>query len=160
MAFVRTRPDEENRPDIQIHFVPTGYEFGPDGIKLLERPGVTLPVNVCRPKSRSRLTLRSSDPNEPPRIFSNLLGDEDDVRRMVDGCKISRAIFESKAFKPHFKELYLPAPGDRSDEALEAYIRQYTLPGLSSDQHLHDGDRRHGGRRPGASECAAWTGSG
>ena len=47
---------------------------------------------------------------------------------MIDGCKISRAIFESKAFKPHFKELYLPAPGDRSDEALEAYIRQYTLP--------------------------------
>ena len=127
VAFVRTRPEEE-RPDIQIHFVPTGYEFGPEGIKLLERPGITLPVNVCRPKSRSRLTLRSADASEPPRIFSNLLGDEDDMRRMIDGCRISRAIFESAAFEPHFEGLYLPAPGDRSDEALEAYMRQYTLP--------------------------------
>ena len=128
VAFVRTRPEEEERPDIQLHFVPTGYEFGPDGIKLLERPGVTIPPNVCRPKSRSRLTLRSADPNEPPRIFSNLLGDEDDMRRMVDGCKISRAIFESAAFKPHFQGLYLPAPEVRSDDELEAYVRQYTLP--------------------------------
>ena len=128
VAFVRTRPEEEERPDIQLHFTPTGYEFGPDGIKLLERPGVTIPANVCRPKSRSRLTLRSPDANEPPRIFSNLLGDEDDVRRMVDGCKISRAIFESAAFKPHFQGLFLPAPDVRSDAELEAYVRQYTLP--------------------------------
>ena len=128
VAFVRTRPEEEERPDIQLHFTPTGYEFGPDGIKLLERPGVTIPANVCRPKSRSRLTLRSPDANEPPRIFSNLLGDEDDVRRMVDGCKISRAIFESAAFKPHFQGLFLPASDVRSDAELEAYVRQYTLP--------------------------------
>ena len=33
VAFVRTRPEEEDRPDIQLHFTPTGYEFGPDGIK-------------------------------------------------------------------------------------------------------------------------------
>ena len=128
VAFVRTRPEEESRPDVQLHFVPTGYEFGPDGIALLERPGVTIPVNVCRPKSRSRLALRSPDPTEPPRIFSNLLDDEDDVKRMIDGCRISRAIFESTAFKPHFQGLYLPAPEVRSDEALEAYLRQYTLP--------------------------------
>ena len=128
VAFVRTRPEEEERPDIQIHFIPTGYDFGPNGIKLLDRPAITLPVNVCRPKSRSRLTLRSSDPNEPPRIFSNLLGDEDDVRRMVDGCKISRAIFESNAFKPHYQGLFMPAPDKRSDADIEAYVREYTLP--------------------------------
>ena len=128
VAFVRTRPEEEDRPDIQLHFTPTGYEFGPDGIKLLDRPGVTIPANVCRPKSRSRLTLRSAEPNEPPRIFSNLLGDEDDVRRMVDGCKVSRGIFESAAFKPHFQGLFLPAPDVRSDDELEAYVKQYTLP--------------------------------
>ena len=108
--------------------MPTGYDFGPNGIKLLNRPAITLPVNVCRPKSRSRLTLRSADPSEPPRIFSRLLDDEDDVRRMVDGCKISRAIFESKAFKPHFQGLFLPGPDVRSDEELEAYVRDYTLP--------------------------------
>ena len=50
------------------------------------------------------------------------------MRRMVDGCKISRAIFESKAFKPHFQGLFLPGPEVRSDDELEAYVRQYTLP--------------------------------
>ena len=128
VAFIRTRPEEEDRPDIQLHFVPTGYAFGPDGIALLERPGVTIPINVCRPKSRNALALRSPDPSEPPRIFSNLLGDEDDVKRMIDGCRISRAIFESAAFKPHFQGLCLPSPEVRSDADLEAYLRQYTLP--------------------------------
>ena len=42
VAFLRTRPEEESRPDIQLHFTPTGYEFGPDGIKLLDRPGITI----------------------------------------------------------------------------------------------------------------------
>ena len=128
VAFVRTRLEEEDRPDIQIHFVPTGYDFGPNGIKLLDRPAITLPVNVCRPRSRSRLTLRSPDPTDPPRIFSNILGDEDDMRRMIDGCNISRAIFESAAFKPHFQGLFLPAPEARSDADLEAYLRGHTLP--------------------------------
>ena len=137
VAFVRTRPEEENRPDIQIHFVPTGYEFGPDGIKL---PGAPRRHSAGQRSAARRAGAGSRSahptPNEPPRIFSNLLGDEDDVRRMVDGCKISRAIFESKAFKPHFEELYLPAPGDRSDEALESLHPAIHAAGLSSDQHL------------------------
>ncbi len=128
VAFVRTRPDEEDRPDIQIHFTPTGYAFGPDGIALLDRPAVTAPVNVCRPKSRSSLGLRSADPNDPPRIHSNLLGDADDVRRMVDGCRVSRAIFESPAFKRHFEGPCLPPPEVETNDELEAYVRQYTLP--------------------------------
>ena len=72
--------------------------------------------------------VRSPDPSEPPRIFSNLLGDEDDLKRMIDGCRLSRAIFESTAFKPHFQGLNLPAPEVESDADLEAYLRQFTLP--------------------------------
>jgi choline dehydrogenase len=128
VAFIRTRPDEEDRPDIQLHFVPTGYDFRADGIFLLERPGVTVPVNVCRPKSRNSLGLRSADPNDPPRIYSKLLDDEDDVRRMVDGCRIARSILESPAFKPHYQGPCLPSADVQSDDELVAYLRQYTLP--------------------------------
>jgi choline dehydrogenase len=61
-AFIRTRPDEEDRPDIQLQFVPTGYKLVPEGLLLMDRPAVTILVNVCRPKSRSELRLASSDP--------------------------------------------------------------------------------------------------
>ena len=157
VAFVRTRPEEEDRPDIQIHFIPTGYEFGADGIKLLERPGVTIPVNVCRPKSRSRLTLRSADPDAPPRIFSNLLGDEDDVRRMVDGCKISRAIFESEAFRSHFKGFYLPR------QATGATRRSRPTSGNTRSRPTIRPARVRWGSTVARSSiqnsgCAAWTG--
>jgi choline dehydrogenase len=128
IAFVRTRPREETRPDIQFHFTPTGYDFGPDGLALMNRPAVTMPVNVCRPKSRSELLLRSKNPEEPPRIRSNLLGEEDDVRRMIDGCRIGRSIFEAPAFKPYFQGLCLPKPEVRTDDELIAYLKQYALP--------------------------------
>ncbi len=128
IAFLRTRPKEETRPDIQLHFTPTGYEFGPDGLALLKRAAVTVPANVCRPKSRSELTLRSASPDDPPRIKSRLLADEDDVRRMIDGCRIARSILEAPAFKPYYQGPCMPAPDVRSDDELKAYLRQYTLP--------------------------------
>ncbi|MGD9537452.1 MAG: GMC family oxidoreductase [Alphaproteobacteria bacterium] len=128
IAFLRTRPKEETRPDIQLHFTPTGYDFGPDGLALMKRSAVTVPVNVCRPKSRSELLLRSKSPDEPPRIRSNLLGEEDDMRRMVDGCRIARSIFEAPAFKRYYEGPCLPSPEVRTDDDLVAYMKQYTLP--------------------------------
>ena len=150
VAFVRTRPEEEDRPDIQIHFVPTGYEFGPDGIKLLERPGVTLPVNVCRPKSRSRLTLRSADPERAAAHLLEPLGRRGrhaaDDRRLQDFAGDLREQGLQAALQGA-----LPArargPERRGARSLHPAIHAARL---SPHQHLHDGHRRHGGRRPGA----------
>ena len=127
-AFVRTRPDEEHRPDVQIQFVPTGYKLVPEGLILMNRPAVTLLVNVCRPKSRSTLELASDDPDAIPVIRSNLLGEDDDVTRMVAGCRMARAMFESKAFSSYYEGPCLPGPDVSSDEDFEAYLRDATGP--------------------------------
>ncbi|MEM7213479.1 MAG: GMC oxidoreductase, partial [Pseudomonadota bacterium] len=127
-AFIRTRPDEEHRPDVQIQFVPTGYKLVPEGLILMARPAVTLLVNVCRPKSRSTLELASSDPNNQPVIRSELLGDHEDVVRMVAGCRMARAMFESKAFSSYYQGPCLPGADVSSDEDFEAYLRDATGP--------------------------------
>jgi choline dehydrogenase len=127
-AFIRTRPDEESRPDVQIQFVPTGYELVPEGLFLMKRPAITLLVNVCRPKSRSQLRLATHDPHSPPRIFSNLLGEGDDVQRLIAGCRMARAMFESSAFAPYYEDPCLPAAAVQSDEQWETYIRAGTGP--------------------------------
>ncbi|MBT3627163.1 MAG: NAD(P)-binding protein, partial [Rhodospirillaceae bacterium] len=130
VAFLRTRPETETRPDIQLHFTPAGYDFTPEGIALMKRPAVTIPVNVCRPGSRSDICLRSSDMNEPPRINSRLLEDGDDLKRMIDGCRIVRKIVDAPAFKPHFEGLALPKSDVdmQSDSDMEQFIRAYALP--------------------------------
>ena len=128
VAFVRTRPEEESRPDIQFHFTPTGFDIRPDGLHLLERPAVTIPINVCRPQSRSEIVLKSKDPHDGPMIKPNLLGAADDMRRMIDGVKIAQSIYRAPTFRPYFDGPYLPASGIESDDEIEAYVRANTAP--------------------------------
>ena len=128
VAFVRTRPEEESRPDIQFHFTPTGFDIRPDGLHLLERPAVTIPINVCRPQSRSEIVLKSKDPHDGPMIKPNLVGAADDMRRMIDGVKIAQSIYRAPTFRPYFDGPYLPASGIESDDEIEAYVRANTAP--------------------------------
>ena len=127
-AFIRTRPGDENRPDVQLQFVPTGYKLVPEGLILMDRPAITILVNVCRPRSRSQLRLATSDPHTPPRILSNLLGDEDDVQRLIAGCRTARALLESQAFRPTYLGPCLPDAEVRTDDQWETYIRAGTGP--------------------------------
>lgn len=127
-GFVRTRPDKEARPDVQLQFVPTGYKLVPEGLLLMDRPAVTILVNVCRPSSRSELRLRSADPRDPPVILSNLLGQEDDVARMVAGCRIARQIFETDVFADQYQGACLPDTNVQTDADFEQYVRSQSGP--------------------------------
>ena len=130
VAFVRTRPEEEQRPDVQLHFTPAGYELTAEGLGMMARPAVTIPVNVCRPQSRSDIRLRSADPSAPPIINSRLLGERDDLDRMIAGCRIVKNIVEAPAFKPYFEGLALPKSDVdmNSDADMEGFIRGNALP--------------------------------
>jgi choline dehydrogenase len=122
VAFVRTRPDKEDRPDVQLHFVPVGYEVTKTGITLLDRPAVTIAACVLRPKSRSEILLRSSSPFDPPRILSRMLSDPDDVIRLADAFRISQDILESKAFKPYYEGAFKPPRKLQTYEEIQAFF--------------------------------------
>jgi len=124
VAFLRTRPQTETRPDVQLHFVPVGYTVTETGVTLLDRPAVTIPCCVLRPLSRSELSLRSRDPADPPRILSRLLSNEDDIKRLTDGVRISRRIFETKAFAPFYQGPSHPPAEVRSDDDIRAFFRR------------------------------------
>lgn len=124
VAFVRTRPDKENRPDLQMHFVPAGYKVTDLGLILLPRAAVTISCCVLRPKSRSEVRLKSADFNVPPRIASRLLEDPDDVQRLLDGFKMARRIFKSQAFAPHDRGACQPGSEVNSDDEILGYFRE------------------------------------
>jgi len=124
VAFVRTRPREETRPDLQMHFVPAGYKVTDKGLELLDRAAVTISCCVLRPQSRSEVWLKSADCKVPPRIVSRILDHPDDVRRLLDGFKLALQIFRSKAFAPHDRGPCQPNVSDISDGDIVSYFRE------------------------------------
>ncbi|KAL6446540.1 hypothetical protein ACFW04_001231 [Cataglyphis niger] len=74
----------------------------------------TLVPVLLRPKSRGRLTLRSTDPLDSPIIDLNYYDDEDDLNTMVQAIKIGIEIASTKAFKRYNATLLpVPIPGCR-----------------------------------------------
>ncbi|MDE0667952.1 MAG: GMC family oxidoreductase N-terminal domain-containing protein [bacterium] len=121
-AFFRSDPSLE-RPDLQFHFTPVGFDFGPDGLELHERPACMIAANLCRPNARGSVTLRSADPSDPPRISHDLMGDADDVARLAKGCEIAQRVFETEAFAPYLLEQQLPPAPPADSDGWAAYAR-------------------------------------
>ncbi|TGZ52543.1 Uncharacterized protein DBV15_07952, partial [Temnothorax longispinosus] len=64
---------------------------------------------LLRPKSRGRLTLRSSDPWDSPIVDINYYDHKDDLNTMVQAIKIAIEVASTKAFK-RFNATLLPVP--------------------------------------------------
>ncbi|XP_054709909.1 uncharacterized protein LOC129219656 [Uloborus diversus] len=56
-------------------------------------------VSLLKPKSRGTITLRSTDPYDPPVIDPNYLEDPEDIQDLVEGLKTCRRIGTSDAMK-------------------------------------------------------------
>ncbi len=122
IAFVKTRRELDD-PDIQFHFGVYGYEFRPEGVRMLDKPAITLQPNVNRSRSRGHLTLRSSDPHAPPLIQPNMLGDPYDLETLVEGVKYGRRVLRTKAFAPYLVGEYKPGDAVQSDAELAEHVR-------------------------------------
>ncbi len=125
--FLKTRP-ELPAPDIQVHFQPLSYEVGPDGFGLPEAWRVSCAVNVCRPRARGMIGLRSADPLAPPLIRHALLGDEADVRTLVAGCRKVRDVFASEPLRAMVTGEHEPGPGVQDDAQWDAALRERSFP--------------------------------
>jgi choline dehydrogenase len=126
-AFVRSR-DGLPAPNLQLAFSAFSFEVTPQGNVLL-RPesSVATFVGLMRPTSRGRITLRSSDPKDPPKIDHRLLGGEDDVEQLVEGLELARRIMQQPAMAPLVKRETRPGSETSSPEALRDYVRTWTM---------------------------------
>ncbi|MEM9014557.1 MAG: GMC family oxidoreductase N-terminal domain-containing protein, partial [Pseudomonadota bacterium] len=118
-AFLRTDPNEDE-PDVQLVFLPALVDD--HGRKAHFGYGYSCHTCVLRPRSRGEVTLSSSDPMAAPLIDPHFLSDEDDLRRLVRGVKITRRVMRAPAFDDYRgKQLY--APDHCDDEELIEDIR-------------------------------------
>ncbi|HWP43023.1 MAG TPA: choline dehydrogenase [Blastocatellia bacterium] len=108
-------------PDLQFHFGPVYYIE--HGFVRPEGHGFSIGPTLLRPESRGSILLRSADPLSPPLIQPGYLASEADMRVLVEGVRLGRAIAGTKAFAPfRGKEVY-PGPQASTDEAISEYLR-------------------------------------
>jgi choline dehydrogenase len=127
VAFLRTS-NAEPQPDIQLHFTPVGYKFLPSEVILYDEPTVSVAPNVCRPKSRGRIRLRSSLPDIAPIIEMPLLGDPEDVEVLIKGCVRARDIMAQRAFADLVVSETAPGAKVTGHDAWETYLRATVVP--------------------------------
>lgn len=112
-------------PDLQFHFLAgAGAEAGVPSV----RPGasgITLNSYTLRPKARGTVRLKSSDPKAMPIVDPNFLGHPDDLKRSVEGVKISREIFSQPSLQKYIRAIRFPDETVKTQQDFEGYARQY-----------------------------------
>jgi choline dehydrogenase-like flavoprotein len=116
-AFLKSSP-EVAVPDIQMHFVPLLFDDCGRDLRLLAGHGYSLHVCVLRPKSRGKLSLKSSNPRDAIKIDFNFLSEAEDAKVLVNGIRIARDILATAAFDEHRGEEIHPGADVVSDEAI------------------------------------------
>jgi len=122
-GFVRSALAPDERPDIQLHFLPAMLDD--HGRHRLRGDGYTVHACFLRPRSRGRITLATGRAGDRPRIEANYLTDAEgfDMRMMVECAKVSRDILAQKAFDPFRGAPIFPARRDLDVAGLEAFVR-------------------------------------
>jgi choline dehydrogenase len=111
-------------PDLLLFGGPWG-RLEDEGAFAGRRPSVfSMSPSLCRPRSRGTVRLSSADPLAAPRIDANLLGDADDVRRLVAGVKLVHRLLDDPAVAPHVRRRLSPGPATHDDDALADFVRR------------------------------------
>ena len=121
-AFLRSAPGVDY-PDIEYHFIPVAIRY--DGKAAAKSHGFQAHVGPMRSKSRGTVTLRSSDPNDAPKIFFNYMSHEDDWRDFRHCVRLTREIFGQKAFDPFRGEEIQPGAHVQTDDEIDDFLRSH-----------------------------------
>uniref|UniRef100_U5EVL2 Putative glucose dehydrogenase n=1 Tax=Corethrella appendiculata TaxID=1370023 RepID=U5EVL2_9DIPT len=120
IGFINTEDPKSKYPDIQFHHVhfqknhpdfkqllfATQYteEAAKQLVELNKKMELLLVlVTLLNPKSVGSIKLKSSNPHEHPKIFTNYFTDKDnyDIRTLTNGIKFVEKMAQTKAFKDH-----------------------------------------------------------
>jgi choline dehydrogenase len=78
------------------------------------------------PDARGSLRLVDADPNTPPLIDPNYLGEESDVRRMLHGMNVAREIAATAPFTPWRAREAPPGAAVTTERALRTFLSRAT----------------------------------
>ena len=119
-AFIRSRAGVQY-PDIQYHFLPFAVRY--DGKAAAGGHGFQTHVGPMRSRSRGRVRLTSPEPAAAPSILFNYMAHEEDWQNFRACIRLTREILAQPALAPYAGEEIAPGPEVRSDEAIDAFVR-------------------------------------
>ncbi len=134
-------------PDIQMHFCPItadaelfrNFNFKPEVYEQYFKPHLSdgqrwtigLLPTLLHPKSKGEIILASRDPLVHPIINPNYLEDQEDVRQLIEACKLADKICQTEPLKRILKSMAKEMNGDEKteneDQFWESYIRKYSV---------------------------------
>lgn len=120
-GFVRTGLAPDERPDVQLHFVPA--QLDDHGRNRLSGHGYTLHACALRPLSRGQVSLQSNRPEDPPRIRPGYLTDLQDAEVMIEAMRVSREILNAGPFLQYRGAEIFPGEELSSAQDLEMALR-------------------------------------
>jgi choline dehydrogenase len=125
IAFVKSKAALEY-PDLQFHFGTFATDkITSEGVKWVDRPAVSMLVNVNRSSANGFVKLGSADPISPAFIQPNMLANQEEVNLLKQGVSLGRNVWRTKAFAPYFQRELAPDKSvDVDDAALEAFVRR------------------------------------
>jgi choline dehydrogenase len=121
-AFIRSRAGIAY-PDIQYHFLPIAVRY--DGQAAAEGHGFQAHVGPMRSKSRGRVSLRSGNPNDNPKINFNYMSHAEDWEEWRRCIRLTREIFAQEAFEPFVKHEIQPGADVQTDDEIDAFVAEH-----------------------------------
>ena len=121
-AFLRSAPGVEY-PDIQYHFLPIAVRY--DGQSDVSDHGFQAHVGPMRSNSRGSVTLRSSEPKDPPVIRFNYMSDPKDWTDFRHCIRLTREILSQDALDPYRGREINPGMEMQGDQELDEYVRNH-----------------------------------
>ena len=119
-AFIRSAAGVPY-PDIQYHFLPVAIRY--DGKSPVKAHGFQAHVGPMRSASRGSVTLRSSNPDDAPRILFNYMSTEKDWSDFRTCIRLTDEVFSQPAMEPFSGKRIAPPPHLQSDAELDDFIR-------------------------------------
>ncbi len=117
--FLNTRTDRPDAPpDLQLNFTPAVPKPLAPVLNIPVPVGIFLPILV-QPDSVGSVTLRSSDPADPPHLNPNYLSAEADVQTFVKAIELIRELTATQAMSSAYVAEVVPG----KDADLEGFIR-------------------------------------
>ncbi len=121
-GFVVSRLATDERPDIQMHFVPALLDD--HGRNRLPGHGMTVHACALRPESRGEITLKSADPTAAPALQPRYLSTAYDRRLMIECVRLAREILAQPAFSDHVGEEIFPGAALQTDDEILEFVRR------------------------------------
>jgi choline dehydrogenase len=125
LAFVRSRADLE-RPDIQLFFNSTRMDAKVwfPGITPRQQHMLEGYPSLNYPESRGEVRLRSADPRDPPRIWLNFLGTEQDRATARECIRLVRRVYNTPPLGDLIERETSPGVDVVSDADIDAFTRR------------------------------------